>query len=258
MKTVILCGGLGTRLREETEFKPKPMAEIGARPMLWHIMKHFARHGHREFVLCLGYRGEVIRRYFLNYKVENQDFTIELKSGCLQLHDGGQTDDWAVTLAETGASTMTGGRVKRVAKYLSGGRFFLTYGDGVSDVDLDALVAFHLGHGKLVTLTGVRPPGRFGELNLDGHRVRSFQEKPDAAGGHINGGFMVCEPGFLDYVTDSESCILERAPLESLARDGQLMMYRHDGFWQCMDTFRDYQLLNELWSNGKAPWRTWE
>lgn len=257
MKVMILCGGLGTRLREETEFKPKPMVDVGGRPILWHIMKHYGSHGFKEFVLCLGYKGEVIKHYFLNYKLENHDLRVRLTTGDVSIQDGGATEDWDVTLAYTGEATMTGGRVKRAARYLGREPFFLTYGDGVTDVDLIALLEFHRSHGRLATLTGVKPPGRFGELNLDGGRVTTFLEKPSISGGYINGGFFVCEPGFLDYLSEDESCTLERAPLESLARDGQLMMYPHDGFWQCMDTYRDYQLLNDLWNEGRAPWKTW-
>jgi glucose-1-phosphate cytidylyltransferase len=221
-------------------------------------MKHYAGNGFKDFVLCLGYKGEVIKHYFLNYKLENHDLTVDLGTGATEIRDGAPGEDWTVTLADTGEGTMTGGRVKRVAKYLGQERFFLTYGDGVSDVPLGQLLSFHKGHGRLATLTGVRPPGRFGELNLEGQRVTTFLEKPLTTGGYINGGFFVCEPGFLDYLSADESCVLERAPLEALARDGQLMMFPHDGFWQCMDTYRDYQLLNSLWERGPAPWRTWE
>jgi glucose-1-phosphate cytidylyltransferase len=258
VKTVILCGGMGTRLREETEFKPKPMIEVGNRPILWHIMKHYYHFGFNEFILCLGYKGEIVRHYFLNYKIENHDLMIGLKTGKIDILEGNQIEDWIVTLADTGLQAMTGARVKRIAKHLRKERFFLTYGDGVSDVNLKALLDFHRSHGKIVTLTGVKPPGRFGELNLDGQNVTTFLEKPAESEAYINGGFFVCEPEMLDYLSDEESCFLERAPLERLAKDGQLMMFPHKGFWQCVDTFRDYQLLQDQWKGGRAPWKIWE
>lgn len=258
MKTVILCGGRGTRFREETERKPKPMVELGDKPILWHIMKGFARYQINDFVLCLGYKAELIKEYFLNYEAMNSDFTITLGDrSSLALHSKHDEAGWRITLADTGLDAMTGARVKRVQRYVGGSTFMLTYGDGVSDVDLDALLAFHRSHGKIGTVTGVRAPGRFGELGAEGNRVASFMEKPEVSGGHINGGFFVFEPEFFDYLSAAESCILERDPLERLARDGQLMLYKHEGFWQCMDTYRDYAYLTDLWTSGKAPWKNW-
>lgn len=259
MKVMILCGGKGTRLREHTETRPKPMVEVGGRPLLWHIMKLFGHAGHREFVLCLGYLGDHIREYFLNFRAMNGDVTIALdRPDELTYHDA-RVEPWTVTLAETGAETMTGGRVARAARYLGDDeRFLLTYGDGVSDVDLEALVAFHAASGRLATLTGVRPPSRFGQLATepDG-QVLAFAEKPQAAAGLINGGFMVLERGAIDYLSEDEGCVLERAPLERLAADGQLGVYEHDGYWQCMDTFRDWQSLETQWRERRAPWRVW-
>lgn len=254
MKTVILCGGMGTRLREHTESRPKPMVEIGGRPIVWHIMKMYAQHGFTDFVLCLGYKGEVIRDYFVNYRAMHSDCTVALGSGDVDIHAPHSEHDWRVTLAGTGAATMTGGRVARVKKHTGDERFFLTYGDGVSDIDIAALLRFHESHGKIATVTGVSPPGRFGELSSEDGRVTSFAEKPDAKPGRINGGFFVCEPAFYDYLATDEGCILERDPLETLAKDGQLMLYPHDGFWQCVDTFRDLNLLTTLWDDGAAPW----
>lgn len=259
MKVVILCGGLGTRLREETEYRPKPMIEIGGRPVLWHIMKMYARHGFADFVLCLGYKGQVIREYFLDYHAMNADFTIRLGvKPKLTYHNRDGIENWGVTLAETGAETMTGARLARVAKYARGGTFMLTYGDGVADVNIRDLVKFHRSHGKLVTVTGVRPPSRFGEMDIKDNRVLSFNEKPQVSQGLINGGFFVMEPGFLRYLSDDPGCVLEQEPLQRCAQDGQLMIYRHEGFWQPMDTFREYELLNRLWSAGQAPWKTWK
>lgn len=258
MKVVILCGGLGTRLREETEYRPKPMVEIGGRPVLWHLMKMYGRHGFGEFVLCLGYKGQVIREYFLDYHAMNADLTIQLGvKPKVTYHDHDAIEQWRVTLAETGAETMTGARLARVAAYLRG-TFMLTYGDGVSDINLRDLVAFHRSHGKLVTVTGVRPPSRFGEMEVKSERVMSFNEKPQVSQGLINGGFFVMEPGFLRYVTEDAGCVLEQEPLRRCAQDGQLMVYRHEGFWQPMDTFREYEMLNRLWAGGQAPWKTWK
>ncbi len=258
MKVVILCGGLGTRLREETEYRPKPMIEIGGRPMLWHIMKMYGHHGFADFVLCLGYKGQVIREFFLDYHAMNADFTIQLGvKPKVAYYDRDAIEKWRVTLAETGAETMTGARLARVAKYLRG-TFLLTYGDGVSDVNIHDLVAFHRSHGKLVTVTGVRPPSRFGEMDIKDNRVISFNEKPQVSQGLINGGFFVMEPGFLRYLSDDPGLVLEQEPLRRCAQDGQLMIYRHDGFWQPMDTFREYELLNRLWTAGEAPWKTWK
>jgi glucose-1-phosphate cytidylyltransferase len=261
MQTIILCGGQGTRIREASELKPKPMLEIGGLPVLWHIMKIYASQGHTDFVLALGHLGPVIKKFFLDYRPMVSDFTVRLGSGELSLHGGSaQLDDWAVTCADTGENTMTGGRVGRAAQYLKPGPFMVTYGDGVGDIDLDALLKFHRAHGKLATVCGVRPPGRFGELAVekDG-RVAQFNEKPQVSEGYINGGFMVFEPGVLGkYVSPDEGLVLEQGPLMSLAKDGQLMMYPHQGFWQPMDTLREYQHLNALWAKGEAPWKTWK
>lgn len=258
MKVVILCGGLGTRLREETDVKPKPMVEIGGRPILWHIMKSYAAQGFTDFVLCLGYKGEKIKEYFLNYEAMNSDFSIRLGDPSQVTYHRRHTEkDWTVTLADTGAGAMTGARVAKIARYVTDDEFMLTYGDGVSDVDLNALVAFHRQHGRIGTVTGVRPPSRFGELITSDRRVAEFSEKPLVTAGHINGGFFVFQRRFFDYVSTDDACVLEKAPLERLASDGQLMMFPHDGFWQCMDTFRDMQLLQSLWDGGEAPWKKW-
>ena len=256
MKTVILAGGLGTRLAEETEIRPKPMIEIGGRPILWHIMKHFARHGHGEFFIATGYRGEVIKRYFLDYAGLEGDLTLSLQDRRVEQH-GSHAEDWTVHLMDTGQHTMTGGRLKRLAARLRGGTFLMTYGDGVCDVDLGALVAFHRAHGCLATVTAVRPPARFGGLEFEGDRVARFSEKPQAGEGWINGGFFVLEPAVLNYI-DGDETYWEREPLERLAREGELMAFRHDGFWQCMDTLRDRRYLEGVWEGGHAPWKTWQ
>lgn len=254
---VILCGGLGTRLREETEYRPKPMVEIGGRPILWHIMKIYAAAGFRRFVLCLGYKGHVIKDYFLRYEALHNDVTVTLGSATPPVvHKRHDEQDWVITLADTGAETMTGARVKRVAPYLTADRFMLTYGDGVADVDLNALLATHEAAGLVGTVTGVRPTARFGELVTDGGTVTDFHEKPQSTQGIVNGGFFVFERRFLEYLSEDTGCVLERAPLEGLVRDRQLAVHRHLGFWQCMDTQRDHQYLNELWRQG-APWKCW-
>lgn len=255
MKTVILCGGLGTRLSEETQLKPKPMVEIGGRPILWHIMKIYEHHGIRDFFLALGYKGDVVKDYFLNYHARQSDLAISLKTNQVDYHSPA-VEDWQVSLIDTGANTMTGGRLLRMRSYLqSSGTFMLTYGDGVSDVDISALLDFHREHGRLATVTAVRPPVRFGELTIDDKaHVTNFQEKPQAGEGWINGGFFVFEPAIFDYI-DNDSTMLERSPLEKLAAQGQLMAYQHSGYWQCMDTLRDKHMLEELWANGKAPWK---
>lgn len=258
IQTVILCGGLGTRLREETEYRPKPMVEIGGRPILWHIMKSYAAHGFTDFIICLGYKAEVVKEYFLNYEAMNNDFTVELgKRGSVVFHNGHEENGWCVTLVDTGVASNTGARVKRASRYLKGDRFMLTYGDGVSDVDLRALLEFHTRAGTLATVTGVHPSSRFGELFLAGSRVAQFSEKPQTQEGIINGGFFVFERRALDYLSEDASCVLEREPLERLAADGQLSVFRHEGFWQCMDTYRDYQQLNHLWESGDARWKRW-
>jgi glucose-1-phosphate cytidylyltransferase len=258
MPVVILCGGQGTRFREQTERKPKPMIEVAGRPILWHIMSFYAGHGYKDFVLCLGYMGDVIKRYFLDFAALSSDFTVDLSApGKIEFHQGGFRD-WRVTCVDTGEAAMTGARLARVARYLRGDDFMLTYGDGLSDVDVPALVKFHQAHGKVATITGVRPPGRFGELVVDGDRVRTFAEKPtEGEHGVINGGFFVFKKRMLDYVSNDDTCTLEREPLEHVARDGQLMVHQHRGFWQCMDTYRDLVKLEEAWHSGHAPWRTW-
>ena len=257
MKVVILCGGLGTRLREETEFRPKPMVEIGGRPILWHIMKTYAHHGFREFILCLGYRGNVIKDYFLNYEVMNNDFTICLgKKFHVHYNGNHQEQDFQVTLSDTGQETSTGGRVKRAEKYLDGDTFMLTYGDGVADIDIPRLLEFHKSHGRLATVTTVTPTFRFGivDTRSDGE-VLNFTEKPQARE-WASAGFFVLERQVLDYI-GGDDCIFEREALEKLAADGQLMAYRHDGFFYAMDTFREYLALNQLWNSGQAPWKVW-
>jgi glucose-1-phosphate cytidylyltransferase len=254
MKTVILCGGLGTRLSEETQIKPKPMVEIGGRPMLWHIMKIYESHGFNDFTLALGYKGEVIKDYFLNYHALQSDLTVHLQGGQVD-YSNPTAEDWRVSMIDTGANSMTGGRLLRLKPHLeSGGTFMLTYGDGVSDVDLTALLAFHRSHGRLATVTAVRPPVRFGELSIEKNRVTKFQEKPQAKEGWINGGFFVFEPGVFDFISD-DSTLLEREPLEQIAEKGELMVYKHPGYWQCMDTVRDKATLEDLWVNDKAPWK---
>jgi glucose-1-phosphate cytidylyltransferase len=259
MQVMLLCGGLGTRMREETEFRPKPMVEVGGRPVLWHIMKHFAHHGFHRFVLCLGYKADAIKDYFLRYEEANNDFTIWLGSQRkVTYHQAHPEQDFEVTLADTGLATMTGARVKRAARYLDKGTFMVTYGDGLADVDIGALLRHHRSHGKLATVTCVRPQSRFGLLDLDATGVvRSFAEKPQSDG-WANVGFFVFEPAVLEYLDDAADCVLEKGPLERLAKDGQLVSYRHPGFFQAMDTYREYQLLNDLWNRGQAQWKTWE
>lgn len=253
MKTVILCGGLGSRLSEETQIKPKPMVEIGGRPILWHIMKIYERHGLNDFTLALGYKGEVIKDYFIDYHARLSDLTVHLKNGQID-YSNPTAEDWHVSLIDTGANTMTGGRLLRLKHQLQwGGTFMLTYGDGVSDVDLTALLAFHRAHGKLATVTAVRPSARFGGMHVADGQVRDFKEKPQSGEGLINGGFFVFEPQIFDYLGD-DTTVLEQAPLENLVRDGQLMAYEHAGYWQCMDTIRDRDGLQSLWDSGSAPW----
>lgn len=259
MKVVLLCGGQGTRLREETEYKPKPMVEVGGRPILWHIMKHYASYGFKEFILCLGYKSDVIKDYFFNYELRNSDATICLgRDKRVEFHASHPEDGWRVTLADTGLNAMTGARLARVAKYIGDVPFMLTYGDGVSNVDLASLVSLHRRAGRIATVTGVYPPSRFGELVHDGNIVREFREKPRISGGRINGGFFVFEPEIFERLSAKGECVLETEPLESLAGDGELAVYEHDGFWHCMDTYRDFLLLNKLWDSGKAPWRNWD
>jgi glucose-1-phosphate cytidylyltransferase len=257
VKVAILAGGLGTRLSEETQVKPKPMAEIGEHPILWHIMKVYGEQGFTEFVICLGYKGYVIKEYFANYFLHNADVTFDLRGREMVVHENA-AEPWRVTLVDTGAETQTGGRLKRVADHLGGERFMLTYGDGVADIDLSALVAAHESHGRLATVTAVQPPGRFGALQFggDGTTVRRFVEKPTGDGGWMNGGFFVLEPAVLDYIAGDET-LWEKEPLEQLAGEGQLAAYRHRGFWQPMDTLRDKRILEQLWESGSAPWKMW-
>ncbi|WP_375456060.1 glucose-1-phosphate cytidylyltransferase [uncultured Methylobacterium sp.] len=255
MKAVILAGGLGTRLSEETVTRPKPMVEIGGQPILWHILKMFGAHGVSEFIICLGYKGYVVKEYFLNYRLHLSDVSIHVGSGDVAFHRSA-AEDWKVSLVETGSDTMTGGRLKRVRDYVGDAPFYMTYGDGVSDVDLTQLRRFHESHGGLATLTAVAPPGRFGALETEGDRIRNFREKPAGDGARINGGFFVLSPKVLDYVAD-DSTVWENEPLEQLAREGQLSAFRHDGFWQAMDTLRDKNHLEALWAAKQAPWKTW-
>jgi glucose-1-phosphate cytidylyltransferase len=257
MKVAILAGGLGTRLSEETTIKPKPMVEIGGKPILWHIMKIYASYGFKEFVVALGYKGEVIKDYFLNYHHYSHSLTIQLKSGKVLTHDRGDIEDWIVHLLDTGYDTQTGGRVKQVAEFIGNEPFMLTYGDGVSDVNIPALLEFHRKQGKLATLTAVRPPARFGQLGFDGNQVTQFEEKPQIGEGWINGGFFVLQPEVARYI-NGNSTYWEREPLEQLSAQGQLVAYRHDNFWQCMDTLRDVHFLERLWQEGKAPWKLWD
>ena len=256
MKVAILAGGVGSRIQEETEVKPKPMVEIGGRPILWHIMKLYAHQGFRDFVIALGYKGDYVKRYMVDYVALEGDLTIGLREGRVEAHGAGERDDWNVALVDTGQTTNKGGRIKRLAPYLGSGTFMLTWGDGVSDIDLRRLLEFHRAHGKLATLTAVRPPARFGHIELDGDVVTEFSEKPQAREGWINGAFFVLEQEVLDYI-DGDETEWEKEPLERLAADGQLMAYRHDGFWQCMDTLRERKLLEQLWDAGDAPWKMW-
>ena len=255
MKVAILAGGAGTRLAEETEVKPKPMVEIGGRPILWHIMKHYRHHGFDEFVIALGYRGEYIKRWAVDFSSLQGDITVSLGDRNLEVHEG-ERDEWTMSLVDTGQQTQTGGRIKRLAPHLGDGTFMLTWGDGVSDVNLRGLLEFHRSHGKLATMTAVRPPARYGHLQLDGPKVTEFSEKPQAQEGWINGAFFVLEPAVLEYI-DGDATVWEHEPLERLARDGQLMAYRHESFWQCMDTLRERVLLEKRWESGNPPWLTW-
>lgn len=257
MKVVIFCGGLGTRLREETEFRPKPMVPIGERPILWHIMKTYAHYGHKEFILCLGYKGEVIKEYFRNYQWFTSDVTLRLgPRPHIRYHNQHAEEDWVVTLLDTGLNTMTGGRLKRALKYVRDDTFLCTYGDGLTDSDINASIRFHRRQGRLVTITAVRPAGRFGDLEIREGQVTAFNEKPERQAGYVNGGFFVMDRRIGEYLTD-DTCVLEAEPLQRLAAAGQVAAYQHQGFWQCMDTYREQQLLNNLWTNGRAPWKVW-
>jgi glucose-1-phosphate cytidylyltransferase len=255
MKALLLAGGFGTRLSEETDIRPKPMADIGGKPIIWHIMKGYSHYGFNEFVVLLGYKGYYIKEYFGNYFLHQSDVTIDLSTNGIEVHNN-TSEPWKVTLLETGQDTMTGGRIKRAKDFIGKEPFLLTYGDGVSDVNLAELIQFHKQHGKLITMTAVQPEGRFGALETNGERVESFLEKPKGDGSWINGGFFVCQPEVLNYIKD-DSTVFEQEPLQQLAKDGQLFNFRHSGFWKCMDTLRDKKVLNELWESKQAKWKTW-
>ena len=257
MQVVILCGGLGTRLREETEYRPKPMVPVGSQPILWHIMKLYAAAGHKEFILCLGYKGEVIKEYFRNYHWNTSNVTIQLGAHPeIQYHNTHDEEDWTVTLLDTGASTQTGGRLKRALPYVKDDTFLLTYGDGLTDSDINASIAFHEEHKPIITVTAVQPAGRFGDLTIEGPQISAFHEKPEQQAAFINGGFFVVDRRIGDYLPADET-VLENEPMNRLAAEGQICAYRHPGFWQCMDTYREQQLLTGMWQAGNAPWKTW-
>ena len=259
IKVVILCGGRGMRLYEETEYRPKPLIEIGRKPMLWHIMKIYSHYGYKDFVLCSGYKGEMIKDYFLNFEVLNSDFTVELgKEKKIKLHNPPPDENWRVTVADTGLNVMTGARIKRIEKYIEDDLFMLTYGDGVADININKLVKFHLAQGRIGTVTGVHSLSRFGELSVDGELVKEFTEKPHIKEGYINGGFFVFNKGIFKYVADEDDCTFEGEPLQNLAKDGELAVFPHEGYWQCMDTYRDLQALNKQWESGKVPWKVWQ
>lgn len=255
MKAVILAGGLGTRISEETHLKPKPMVEIGGRPVLWHVLKIYSAHGINDFVICAGYKGYVIKEYFANYFLHMSDVTFDMQHNRMEVHQR-RSEPWRVTIVDTGEATMTGGRLKRVREYLADETFCFTYGDGVGNVNITELVAFHRREKRLATLTGVQPPGRYGALSIDGTAVTNFQEKPMGDGGWINGGFFVLEPRVIDYI-DGDATVWERQPMQRLAEEGQMSVYSHDGFWQPMDTLREKNHLEDLWASGKAPWKIW-
>lgn len=256
MKVVILAGGFGTRISEESRFKPKPMIEIGARPILWHIMKYYSSFGFNEFIICCGYKGEIIKDYFINYRYINSDFTVNLNNNDIIMHSSPK-EDWSVTLIDTGLNTMTGGRIKRIKDYIDDDTFMLTYGDGLCTVDIGELVRFHTEHGKIATITTVKPEGRFGVLDIRGNEIIDFREKAVQDMGWINGGFMVLNKEIFKYIND-DSTVFERYPLEKIASEGELMAFKHDGFWKCMDTARDKTVLEDLWERGKAPWKIWD
>ncbi|MDP2921144.1 MAG: glucose-1-phosphate cytidylyltransferase [Candidatus Omnitrophota bacterium] len=258
MKVVILCGGRGMRLMQETEFRPKPLVEIGSRPILWHIMKIYDHYGYRDFILCAGYKGDMIKEYFLNYRAMNDDFTIHLgKKSEMKFHDKGAQEEWNITIADTGLESMTGSRLKKIEQYIDSDEFMVTYGDGVTDADIGKLVKFHKDSKKIATVLGVHPQSRFGELISDGKTVKEFSEKPQVKEAYINGGFFVFNKSIFDYLKKDDKCILEREPLEKIAKNNQMSIYKHDGFWQCMDTQRDMELLNDVWRNNKAAWKVW-
>ena len=254
---VILCGGMGTRLVEYTEVRPKPLVEVGGRPILWHIMKHYSRYGFNEFILALGYKGEQIKRYFLDFNSLNQDFTVSLNDGAIRSINQNNCDPWKVHLVDTGQTTLTGGRLKRLASMINQETFMMTYGDGVSDVNLDKLLKYHQENKGLVTLTAVRPPARFGALEFEGNKIRHFKEKSTLHEGWINGGFFVIQSEALNHIREDEDVMWEHAPMETMAAEGKLCGYQHEGFWQCMDTARDLKYLEEVWQTSKAPWKTW-
>ncbi|MBC5851910.1 glucose-1-phosphate cytidylyltransferase [Vibrio metschnikovii] len=256
MKVLLLAGGFGTRLSEETDVRPKPMVEIGGKPILWHIMKMYSQHGYNEFVILLGYKGYYIKEYFANYFLHQSDVTINLSTNEMKIHKN-TSEPWTVTLLDTGLHTMTGGRVKRAQEIVGNEPFMLTYGDGVSDVNITELVEFHKSHGKSITMTSVQPDGRFGALELDGTNVTNFLEKPKGDGAWINGGFFVCEPKVFDYIQDGDRTVFEQSPLQNLALDGELIAFKHNGFWKCMDSLNDKKQLNEMLENGKALWKSW-
>ncbi|MFA5774463.1 MAG: glucose-1-phosphate cytidylyltransferase [Ilumatobacteraceae bacterium] len=259
MKTVILCGGYGTRIRDVADDIPKPMIPVAGSPILWHLMKYYAAFGHDEFILCLGHMGQSIRDFFLNYESQTRDLTVNLRAKTtIDYHSTQEHLNWKVTLVDTGADAMTGARIRKIQEFVRGERFMLTYGDGLSNVDIEKLLAFHTLHGKKITVTGVRPPARFGELQSDGNgNVTEFNEKPQATGGRISGGFFVCEPSVFEVLDEREDLVFEEGPIKSLVAERQMAVYEHDDFWQCMDTYRDWQLLNGLAANNKAPWQIW-
>ena len=255
---VILCGGIGTRLREETEYKPKPMAHIGNQPILWHIMKIYSHYGYNNFILALGYKGEIIKDYFYHYDLRSSAVSIKLGHPKeLRIYEAHEETNWDITLVETGEKALKGARLKRIEKYVNGDTFMMTYGDGVANVNIDELLAFHKAHGKMVTVTGINPAARFGELKIEGNVVSSFTEKPQDSPGLINGGFFIFNRQIFDYFVDDDNCDLEVGPLERIAQEGNLMVYRHKGFWACMDTLRDMEYLNKLWNENKASWKIW-
>ena len=257
MKVVILAGGFGTRISEESQFKPKPMIEIGEKPILWHIMKLYSHYGYNEFVICLGYKAHVIKEFFADYFLHTSDITFNLAENKMIVHNN-SAEPWIVTLIDTGLNTMTGGRIKRIKEYVGNQPFFLTYGDGVSDVNIDSLLEFHKKSGKIATMTAIKPEGRFGVLDIDDDYIHAFREKSKHDSGWINGGFMVLQPQIFDYIKGGDEVVFEKAPLETLAETNQLVAYKHDGFWQCMDTQRDKQYLESLWADGTAPWKVWD
>ncbi|MBI2928368.1 MAG: glucose-1-phosphate cytidylyltransferase [Verrucomicrobia bacterium] len=258
MKVVILCGGLGTRLREETEFRPKPMVPIGGRPILWHIMKLYAQYGHKEFILCLGYKGDVIKDYFRNYHWNTSDVTLRLGPRPEIIYHGQHAEeDWTVTLLDTGLETQTGGRLRRALAFIDADTFLFTYGDGLTNSDINQSIEFHRQHGAIATVTAVKPSGRFGELALDGQTITAFREKPEKESTFVSGGFFVFNKAIGQYLDGGDACVLEKGPLEKLAREGQLKAHCHTGFWQCMDTYREQEWLNKMWATGNAPWKVW-